>query len=323
MPVLVSGIQPTGNLHLGNYLGALRQWVELQRQYSCYFFVADLHALTVPQKPELLRTQEFETAVDILALGIDPAVATVCVQSHVPAHTQLAWLINCIMPMGELERMTQFKEKSEQHGKVNAGLLTYPCLMAADILLYRAEAVPVGEDQIQHLELARIACRKLNTAYKLTLTEPKPLLTKQARVMSLLDPKRKMSKSLGSAHYIAMRDEPEVISKKISKAVTDGGDGKSAGAANLLALLKEFADPMVYSQYKKGADDGSLKYSELKQVLAGAIASHFEEYRQRVKELEAKPEFVREVLADGAKKASVIANATLAEISEKVGLLKI
>ncbi len=321
MPVLVSGIQPTGNPHLGNYLGTLRQWPSLEGQHSCYFFVADQHALTVAPKPDALRAQSLEAAVDVLALGIDPERCSLFVQSHVPAHSQLAWMINCVMPLGELERMTQFKDKGEQRGNVNAGLLTYPSLMAADILLYRAEVVPVGEDQVQHLELTRIAARKLNAAYKLQLPEPKPLLTAQARVMSLADPKRKMSKSAGAAHYIALRDEPEVIAKKIGKAVTDGGEGKSAGAANLLDLLKEFADPMVYQQYKSGADDGSLQYGELKQVLSGAIASHFAAYREKVKELEAKPDYVRQVLAEGAKKANAVASATLAEISEKVGLL--
>jgi tryptophanyl-tRNA synthetase len=321
MSTLVSGIQATGNLHLGNYLGALRQWVDLQGKYNCYYFVADQHALTIQPKSDALRAQIWETTVDLLALGIDPKQVTLFAQSHVPAHSQLGWIINCLIPLGELERMTQFKEKSEQQGKMNAGLLTYPCLMAADILMYRAEVVPVGEDQLQHLELTRIAARKLNAAYKTNFPEPKALLTKQARVMSLVDPKRKMSKSAGAAHYIALRDDAETIRKKISKAVTDGGEGKSDGAKNLLDLLQEFADPMVFQQYKKGADDGSLKYAELKQVLAGAISSYFEGYRQKVKELESKPKYIHEVLADGAKKANAVANKTLAEINEKVGLL--
>lgn len=321
MSVLVSGIQPTGNLHLGNYLGTLRQWPDLSSQHTCFFFVADLHALTVSPKPDALRTQSMEAAMDVLALGLDPERCTLFLQSHVPAHSQLAWIINCAVPLAELERMTQFKDKGEQRGSVNAGLLTYPSLMAADILLYRAESVPVGEDQVQHLELARIAARKLNAAYRLQLLEPTPLLTAQARVMSLMNPEKKMSKSLGAAHYVALRDEPEVIAKKLAKAVTDGGEGKSAGAANLLDLLKEFADPMVYQQYQAGAKDGSLQYGELKQVLAGAIASHFAAYRERLKELEAKPDYVRQVLADGAKRANEVANATLAEVYEKVGLL--
>lgn len=321
MATLVSGIQPTGNLHLGNYLGTLRRWPALAGEYGCYFFIADQHALTVAPKPDALRTQTLEAAVDVLALGLDPERCSLFVQSHVPAHSQLAWVVSCVLPLGELERMTQFKDKGEQRGSVNAGLLTYPALMAADILLYRGEVVPVGEDQVQHLELTRIAARKLNAAYGLDLPEPEPMLTAQARVMSLLNPEKKMSKSLGPAHYIALRDDAETIRKKVSKAVTDGGEGKSAGAANLLDLLKEFADPMVYRQYEAGAKDGSLQYGELKQVLAGAIASHFEGYRERVKELEAKPDYVRQVLAEGAKKASTVANATMAEISEKVGLL--
>jgi tryptophanyl-tRNA synthetase len=322
MPVLMSGVKPTGQLHLGNYLGALQAWVELQEQYRCFFGIMDLHSLTISQKPEERRQLAFEAAIDLLALGIDPHRSTLFVQSHVPAHSQLAWIIDCHTPLAELQRMTQFKDKSERDPKnINAGLLTYPSLMAADMLVYRAEVVPVGEDQLQHLELARLAARKLNHAYGLDLPEPKAHLLKPLRVMSLLNPEKKMSKDLGAASYVALRDEPEAIKRKVAKAVTGGGHGLSTGVKNLLDLLRSFADASVFKQYEAAAKADTLQYSELKQVLSGAIASHFAAYREKVKELEAKPKYVHEVLADGAKKANAVASKTLAEISEKVGLI--
>lgn len=321
MKVLFSGIQPTGNLHIGNYLGALKQWVELQKDYQCYFSIVDLHAFTTQHKPDEFRKNIMEAAVDLLALGIDPNVSTLFIQSQVPAHAELAWLLDCLTSLPELERMTQFKDKGAKESSVNAGLLTYPCLMAGDIMLYRGEVVPVGEDQLQHLELTRLLVRKLNKIYKTTLPEPKPLLVKQARVMSLIDPRHKMSKSNGPSDYIAMRDEPEVIRKKVAKAVTDSGNADSAGVKNLFSLLEVFAPPAVVQQYKKAADDKTLKYSELKQILGGAIAAHFETYRQKVKELEAKPDYVKEVLSTGAKKAQAVAVNNLKEIQEKVGLI--
>jgi tryptophanyl-tRNA synthetase len=248
------------------------------------------------------------------------------VQSHVPAHSQLAWIINCHTPLAELQRMTQFKDKSERDPKnINAGLLTYPTLMAADMLVYRAEVVPVGEDQLQHLELARLASRKLNHTYGLNLPEPKAHLLKPIRIMSLLNPEKKMSKDLGAASYIALRDEPDVIKKKVAKAVTDGGGilqrGLSTGVKNLFDLLRPFADASVVKQYEAAAKAGKLQYSELKQMLSGALASHFASYRQRVQELQAKPKHIHEILAEGSRKANAVASKTLAEISEKVGLL--
>lgn len=321
MSVLFSGIQPTGNLHIGNYLGALKQWVELQKQHQCFFSIVDLHAFTTQHKPDEFKKNIMEAAVDLLALGVDPNVSILFIQSHVPAHVELGWLLNCLTPLAELERMTQFKDKSAKEKSVNAGLLTYPCLMAADILLYHAEVVPVGEDQLQHLELARLIARKLNKIYKTNLPEPKPLLVKQARVMSLIDPKRKMSKSNGPSDYIAMRDEPDVIRRKVAKAVTDSGDADSAGVKNLFNLLEAFAPAMVVQQYKKAAAEKSLKYSELKQILGGAISAHFETYRAKVKELEVKPDYVKQILVDGAAKAKKVAAKNLKDIQEKVGLI--
>lgn len=321
MSILFSGIQPTGGLHIGNYLGALKQWVELQKQHQCFFSIVDLHAFTTQPKAEEFSKNIMEAAVDLLALGVDPNISTLFIQSHVAAHAELAWILDCLTPLGELERMTQFKDKSAKQGAVNAGLLTYPCLMAGDIILYRSEVVPVGDDQLQHLELARILVRKLNKTYKLTLPEPCPLLVKQARVMSLIDPKRKMSKSYGPSDYIAMRDEPEVIRRKVAKAVTDSGDADSAGVKNLFNLLEVFASAMVVQQYKKAAEEKTLKYSELKQILGGAIITHFEVYRAKVKELEAKPDYIKQILADGAAKAMQVAQKNLKIIQEKIGLI--
>lgn len=321
MSILFSGIQPTGNLHIGNYLGSLKQWVESQQDYQCYFSIVDLHAFTTQHKPEEFKKNIMEAAVDLLALGIDPNISTLFIQSQVSAHAELGWLLSCLTSLPELERMTQFKDKSAKRMSVNAGLLTYPCLMAADILLYHAEVVPVGDDQLQHLELTRLIARKLNKIYKTNLPEPKPLLVKQARVMSLIDPQRKMSKSNGPADYIAMRDEPEVIRRKIAKAVTDSGDADSVGVKNLFNLLEVFAPAMVVQQYQKAAAEKTLKYSELKQILGGAISTHFEAYRVKVKELEAKPDYVKKVLTEGAAKARLVAQKNLKAIQEQIGLI--
>ncbi|HRH23736.1 MAG TPA: tryptophan--tRNA ligase, partial [Candidatus Magasanikbacteria bacterium] len=229
-PVIVSGIQPTGNLHIGNYLGAIKNWVDLQNsgKYDCYFFIADLHSLTGTRSASERKAQILRTASELLAAGIDPKKSTFFVQSHVPEHTELGWIFNCVTPIAELERMTQFKDKSQSQAKnINVGLFTYPTLMAADILLYRANAVPVGQDQTQHAELTNDIARWFNKNYSTYFSPVKPVFTETPKIMSLLEPVKKMSKSLGEGHVIELADELEVIEKKLKKAVTatEGGAG--------------------------------------------------------------------------------------------------
>jgi tryptophanyl-tRNA synthetase len=320
---IVSGIRATGRLHVGNYLGALKQFIELQNsgQYDCYFFIADLHALTTPFHPQELRQNTLEVAADYLAAGIDPEKSTFFVQSHIQEHTELAWIFNCLMPLGELERMTQFKDKSQQHsGSINAGLLTYPSLMAADILMYKPLGVPVGEDQVQHVELARVAARKFNNAFGLTFPEPQHIIADKniARVKSLADPAKKMSKS-EPAGCLFLDDDPEEIQKKIKKAVTatDAAQG-SPGTENLLYMLNIFGTPEEKERFKNLE---GIKFSELKEVLAGAIAGHFEEFREKKKELLARPDRLAEILAQGSAKARGAAQSTMTEVKEKIGLI--
>jgi tryptophanyl-tRNA synthetase len=318
---ILSGIQATGALHIGNYLGALKQFVELQNSGTadCYFFIADLHSLTVPFEPEKLRANTLEAAAEYLAAGIDPEKSTLFIQSQVPEHSELAWIFSCITPLGELERMTQFKDKGAQHQSVNAGLLTYPALMAADILLYKPTSVPVGEDQIQHLELTRIIARKFNNKFGETFPEPKSNVQKPLRIKSLMHPERKMSKTGDEALLIS--DEPAEIERKLKKAVTASEGATSPGVENLMQLLGFFAPDSEVKQFQASVADGSIKYSELKMAIAGHIGEHFKEFRDKKKALLANPKQLEEILAAGAKKARVTAGATLAEVKEKIGLL--
>src|SRR3989339_646529 len=224
MEKIFSGIQPTGQLHLGNYLGAIKNWVDLQKKYACVYCIVDYHAMTIPYDPAVMPKNIINAAADLLATGVDPKKSILFVQSQVPEHTELAWILNTITPISELKRMTQFKEKSQRfQDNINLGLFAYPVLQAADILLYQTELVPVGEDQIQHVELARDIARKFNKKFGATFPEPRTLLTKTPRIMSLKDPTKKMSKSLGEDHYLALADKPEIIKDKIKRAVTDIG----------------------------------------------------------------------------------------------------
>ncbi|KKS52620.1 MAG: Tryptophan-tRNA ligase [Candidatus Magasanikbacteria bacterium GW2011_GWD2_43_18] len=321
---MLSGIQPTGNLHVGNYLGALKHWVELQNsgKYDCYFFIADLHSLTSDMKADDRREQITRTAAEILAAGIDPEKSTLFVQSHVPAHTELAWIFNCVTPVAELERMTQFKDKSvSQEKNINAGLLTYPALMAADILLYKPEAVPVGDDQIQHLELTRDIAKKFNKRYGEFFAEPKALLTKTPRIKSLLEPTIKMSKSKGLGHVIELADEPAVIEKKLKKAVTatEGGEG-SPGVENLLLLLQHFGSESSHQAFVAAEKDGSIRYGDLKKAVGDAISTHFASFRTRRKELLDNHNEIADILIDGAHRASEVANKTMEEVRKLVGI---
>lgn len=320
--IIFSGMQPTGALHLGNYLGALKQWVELQDKYPCIFCIVDYHAITIPYQPKELEKKIADLALDFLSAGLNPEKAIIFVQSHVPEHTELAWIFNTITPLGELERMTQFKEKSSQHKQnVNAGLFTYPVLQAADILIYKANLVPVGEDQIQHVELTRDIARKFNSTFAKIFPEPKPLLTKSPRVMSLADPTKKMSKSLGEKHYIALTDSEATIRAKVKSAVTDtSGGSKAPGVENLFTIIESLDQDGVASELRAQQKKGALKYSELKDVAANVIISHLRPFQARRAELSRDRSKVGEILIGGAEKARRIAEKTIAEVRDKIGV---
>lgn len=323
-PVIVSGIQPTGNLHIGNYLGAVKNWVDLQNsgKYDCYFFIADLHSLTGTRSASERKAQILRTASELLAAGIDPEKSTFFAQSHVPEHAELGWIFNCVTPIAELERMTQFKDKSQSQNKnINVGLFTYPTLMAADILLYRANAVPVGQDQTQHAELTNDIARWFNKNYGTYFSPVKPVFTETPKIMSLLEPMKKMSKSLGEGHVIELADEPGVIEKKLKKAVTaTEGGAQSPGVTNLLGLLNIFGDKKVHAQFVKAEKDRSIRYGDLKSELGKAIGGYFADFRLRRDELVQGHDEVAEILAIGMEKAQVVAEGTMEEVRKMVGI---
>jgi tryptophanyl-tRNA synthetase len=324
--ILFSGIQPTGDLHIGNYLGALKNWVDLQDQQDCFYSIVDLHAITVDYDQKSYQEQILNTAIDLLAIGIDPKKSTLFVQSHVPEHTELAWLFNTLVPMAELQRMTQFKDKSRQNfTNINMGLFDYPVLQAADILLYKGELVPVGEDQLQHLELANTILRKFNNKFGEYFQKIEPVISKSARVMSLQEPNNKMSKSLGTSNYIALRDDEDTIRKKIMSAKTDAGPQKdghmSPGIDNLFTLLENFADEKIVKKFNLDYHNGDLKYSELKAELAEAIVNTLKPIQVQIAKLEKDKDKVRKILADGAQKAQKVAESNILEIKEKMGLI--
>lgn len=319
---VLSGIKPSGKLHLGNYLGAVKNFLALEEQYQCYFMIADLHSLTETFDPEQKSREIFDLALDFLALGLQPEKSAIFIQSQVPEHAELSWILSCLTPMGELERMTQYKDFTARGHSANAGLFTYPILQAADILLYKPQFVPVGEDQLQHLELTNALVRRFNKRFGETFAPVKPLLTQTPKVMSLLEPRKKMSKSLGEAHVINLSDEPEVIEKKLARAVTDTGAEKnlSAGVKNLFTLLEIFGESAQYRFYEEARRTGTIRYKDLKANLAKLIAHHFASFRERRLKLSQKPELVRQILADGRAKAQSFAAQTLKEVKEKNGL---
>jgi tryptophanyl-tRNA synthetase len=320
---IFSGIQPSGNLHLGNYLGAIKNWVNLQERYEPIFCVVDLHSITVPQKPEELRKKTLEVAKIYLAAGIDPKKATIFVQSHVPEHTELAWILNTLTKISELERMTQFKDKSENKQNINAGLFNYPILMAADILLYDTNVVPVGEDQLQHVEIARTLARRFNSIFGETFVVPEALFVKEGmRIMGLDDPSKKMSKSAASEYnYIALTDESDKIREKIKRAVTDSGktvkyaDDQPAikNLINIYALLDNATPKEIAASYKgKG-------YAEFKKDLAEIIVDFLEDFQNKYDEIDDRE--VLRILEEGKFKAKKLAEEKMQEVKEKVGLL--
>jgi len=322
--IIVSGIQPTGNLHVGNYLGAVKNWVELQNsgKYEMYIFIADLHSLAGNMTAKERHEQIIRTSAELIASGIDPDKTTLFVQSHIPEHTELAWIFNCVTPISELERMTQFKDKSAQQNKnINTGLFTYPILQAADILLYHGQMVPVGQDQIQHVELTRDVARWFNKRYDKYFPETKHLLTEIPKVMSLLEPGKKMSKSLGEGHVIELADEPNVIEKKLKKAVTASAGGEGApGVQNLLLLLKEFSDKEIYNGFLQAEKDCIIRYGDLKAEVAGSIGNYFSDFRIRRNELLMNHDELAEILIAGAEKAKPVAENTMREVRKLVGI---
>jgi tryptophanyl-tRNA synthetase len=327
-PRVLSGMQPTADsLHLGNYLGALKQWVTLQDGYDVFYFVADLHAITVEQDPAVLRARTRVTAAQFLAAGVDLETATLFAQSHVPEHTQLQWVLGCLTGFGEASRMTQFKDKSARGGSGGAsvGLFTYPVLQAADILLYQAERVPVGEDQRQHLELSRDLAGRFNSRYGPTLTVPEVHIVKgTAKIYDLQLVDKQMSKSIGGSGVVWVLDEPKVVEKKIKSAVTDTGREvrfdpvEKPGVSNLLAMLSAFGGDSVPDLEARFEGAG---YGDLKKAVVEAVLDELVPFQSRVKELLDDPATIDAVLARGAARASEVAARTLAEVYDKVGFL--
>jgi tryptophanyl-tRNA synthetase len=322
---IFSGIRPTGGLHIGNYLGAIKQWIALQETNECVFCIVDLHAITTPYKPKELQKNILETTAVYLAAGINPEKSVIFVQSEVKEHAELAWLLGTITPMGELSRMTQFKDKSKQHKDyINAGLFTYPVLMAADILLYKAKAVPVGKDQDQHVELARTIARKFNQKFGEVFDEPETIMPKSgAKIMSLTDPKRKMSKSDEPKSYISLFDEPEAITKKIMSATTDSGKDitynvtKKPGISNLLTIYSLLTDRSVEDIQK---EFHKKSYANFKKSLAKILIDYLEPFKRKQKELETRDVYIKDILDKGASRARTIAETTMAEVRSKMGL---
>ena len=322
---IFSGIRPTGGLHIGNYLGAIKQWIELQDSNECVFCIVDLHAITTPYGPKELQKNILETTAVYLAAGINPEKSIMFVQSAVKEHAELAWLLGTITPMGELSRMTQFKEKSKQHKDyVNAGLFNYPVLMAADILLYKAQAVPVGKDQEQHVELAKTIAKKFNQKFGKVFPEPEVILPKVgAKIMSLTDPKKKMSKTDDPKSCIWLFDTPEDITKKIMSAETDSGKNivynvtKKPGISNLLTIYSLISGRSTKDIEREFKGKG---YGDFKKSLAKALVNYLEPFRRKQKELETRDVYVKEILAKGASRAKVIAQTTMSEVRSKMGL---
>ena len=320
-PRVLSGIQPTGSgKHLGNYLGAVRHWAQLQESSECFYFVADLHALTATPDPAALRANTRATVAELLAMGVDPGRSALFLQSHVPEHTELAWVLGCLTGFGEASRMTQFKEK----GGGNVGLFTYPILQAADILIYRPQSVPVGEDQRQHLELTRDLAQRFNSRYGDTLTVPEPYVQSSAqRIKDLQNPAAKMSTSRGGPGTLWVIDDPKAITKKIKSAVTDTGRDVVAapdkpGITNLLTILSVASGTPVPELESAYVGKG---YGDLKGDVAAAVVALFAPVRERYADLIADTPFLDGVLADGAGRARAVARETLAAVRERIGLL--
>ncbi len=319
-----SGIQPTGSPHIGNYLGALKNWAKIQYDYDSIYCIVDLHAVTLYQEPAELRMKIEELAGMLLAIGIDPAHSALVVQSSVPAHAELAWMLTCVTPVGWLERMTQYKAKAQGQETIGDGLLQYPVLMAADILLYQAAIVPVGDDQAQHLELARDIAQRFNSLYGETFVMPATRLPAVgARVMGLDEPDKKMSKSTaGAGHAVNLLDPPEVIRKKILRATTDSNPGvdfetMGPGVANLLTIFQAFTD---WSDEAIRRHFAGMRYGDLKKQVAEAVVAALEPIQKRYREIAGEPGYVDRVLNEGAARIAPIANDTVQKVKKAMGL---
>ena len=326
--VIFSGIKPSGDLTLGNYLGAIKNWVKLQEEYDCYFCVVDLHAITVKQQPADLRKRSLELLSIYIAAGIVPEKNTMFIQSHVPAHSEAAWLLNCYTYMGELGRMTQYKDKAQKSGEsIGSGLFNYPVLMAADILLYQTDLVPVGKDQMQHLELARDIGERFNNLYSPTFVIPEGYMgEKGAKIMDLQEPTKKMSKSEENANgFILIMDPPEVIRKKVSRAVTDSvGEVKycdeQPGVKNLMTILGTITGETMEEIEKKYAGQG---YAQFKKDVAEAIVSELEPIQTKTKELLSDKGYLESIYKEGAAKANYVAIKTLRKMQKKIGFIPV
>jgi len=317
-------MQPSGNLHIGNYLGALKNWVRIQHDYECIFCIVDLHALTLFQEPKELRAKIEEIAAIYLAAGIDPHVCSIMVQSAVPAHTQLAWMLTCVTPVGWLERMTQYKVKAAKQESVGDGLLQYPVLMAADILLYQAGIVPVGEDQAQHLELTRDIAQRFNSLYGDTFVVPDTSLPSVgARVMGLDDPTQKMSKSETAAnHAVALLDPPDKIRKIILRATTDSQpavdfDKAGPGVLNLISIHQAFAGA---TEDEMRREFTGMRYGDLKKRVADMVISHLEPFQARYHRIVSEPGYLAGILREGAERVAPIADSTVELVKQRMGL---
>jgi tryptophanyl-tRNA synthetase len=325
--ILFSAMQPTGELHIGNYLGALKNWVKLQDEYEAIFSIVDYHAITIPFQPKEMQKRILNLAMDYLAAGINPKKSIIFVQSHVPEHTELTWILNTLTPIADLKRMHQFKEKSEEHPEaINAGLFDYPVLQAADILLYKTQAVPVGEDQKQHIELARILARRFNQRFGQTFPEPKAILSKGYRIMGLDNPKKKMSKSYGPANYIGLTDSPEVIFKKLSTAVTDLArkrrrDKGHPERCNLYTLHQLFSNQKQQKEISHACREAKFGCLDCKKILGQNISQELVPFRKRRVQSAREPEKVRKILSEGTERAQKIAKETLREVKKKIGLI--
>jgi tryptophanyl-tRNA synthetase len=325
-----SGIQPTAQVHVGNYLGAIQNWVRMQDERECIYCIVDYHAVTQKMEPGELPRRSLDLAGDLIACGIDPARAILFVQSHVPEHTELAWVFNCVVSFGDLARMTQFKDKSETTEHISGALFSYPVLQAADILLYHASGVPVGEDQVQHLELTRRIGRRFNHLVGQDyFPEVEPVLSPAKRVMSLADPTRKMSKSLGPSHYIAVTEDEGSIWKKIRSAVTDVGGpeaesgadsngGMSPGVENLFMLLRTTAPPEVSEGYLERYRSGEPMYGDLKKAVRDHLVAALRPIRERRAALDDAA--ILEALRGGGERAREIASRTMSEVRDLVGV---
>lgn len=328
-PRVLSGIQPTADsFHLGNYLGAIRQWVPFQDSHDAFYMVVDLHAITVPQDPKQLRERTRISAAELLAAGLDADRCTLFVQSHVPEHAQLAWVMNCMTGFGEAARMTQFKDKSAKQGtdRTTVGLFTYPVLQVADILLYQADAVPVGEDQRQHVELTRDIAQRFNSTFGETFTVPKPFIVKEtAKIVDLQDPTIKMSKSASTPKGIVnLLDDPKASAKKIRSAVTDTGtevrfdETEKPGVSNLLTIHSALSGTSIAALEERFAGRG---YGDLKKEVAEVLVEFVTPFQERVRGYLDDPAELDAVLAQGADKAREVASRTLAETYDRVGFL--